>query len=148
MAPKQHEKRQIEAEELQHREQLQAQHDLEIAILTANKEKAVADAKLNAIEQAIQEERLALLLDDISESFDSKLRTETWINTLNQSQEQRFEQLELAQTHPNNHKSQSRHTSKPSNPDLIKMINDQPRPNQKIRFQWTRRKISTDNLQR
>ncbi len=98
IAQKQHEKRQIEAEELQRREQLQAQCDLEIAILTANKEKAVADAKLNAIEQAIQEERPALLLDDMSESFDSELRTETWINTLNQSQEQRFEQLELAQT--------------------------------------------------
>jgi hypothetical protein len=98
IAQKQHEKQQIEAEELQCREQLQAQCDLEIAILTANKEKAVADAKLKAIEQAIQEERLALLLDDISESFDSELRTETWINTLNQSQEQRSEQLEIAQT--------------------------------------------------
>ena len=62
MAEKESERKQREAEEEFHREQKCAQHALHMALLESEKKKAVANAKLQAIEQSIHEEYLELTL--------------------------------------------------------------------------------------
>lgn len=56
IAEKENQCRQQEAEEELRHEQTKSQHDLDMAILTANKMQAIADAKLKAIELSIREE--------------------------------------------------------------------------------------------
>lgn len=80
-------RRQLEAEEDRRREQQRAQHDRDLAVLAANKTAAMADAKLNAIEQVIQEEeRTPVLLENSHDFIDSKSRTKTWVHSLKQLQ--------------------------------------------------------------
>ncbi|CAB3982719.1 Hypothetical predicted protein [Paramuricea clavata] len=62
MAEKESEKTQREPEQEFHWEQMRAQHERDMAILAAEKRKAVADAKLKAIEQSIREEDTTSIL--------------------------------------------------------------------------------------
>ena len=86
MAEKENERRQFEAEEELRRERIRAPHERDMAILEAEKATAVADAKLRAIEQSIVEENdLYMIRED--EAGDARSRTQTWINTQDQLQQ-------------------------------------------------------------
>ena len=80
MAEKESERKQREAEEF-HREQKRAQHALHMALLESEKKKAVANAKLQAIEQSIREEETTSIIQQQFELEDSTFRTQSWINS-------------------------------------------------------------------
>jgi hypothetical protein len=84
MAEKESEKKQREAELEFHREHMRAQHERDMAILAAEKRKAVADAKLKAIEQSIREEDTTSILAKQLGVEDAKSRTQSWVNTQHQ----------------------------------------------------------------
>lgn len=88
IAERENEMKQREAEEDRRRQQVHAEHERDIAIMSANKRVAVANAKLKAIEDTLVEEEpcdLSELLDmDITECQD---RTKTWVNTSPQTRE-------------------------------------------------------------
>ena len=81
MAEKESERKQREAEEEFHREQNRAQHALHMALLESEKKKAVANAKLQAVEQSIREEETTSTIQQQFESEDSTFRTQSWINS-------------------------------------------------------------------
>ena len=81
MAEKESERKQREAEEEFHREQNRAQHALHMALLESEKKKAVANAKLQAVEQSIREEETTSIIQQQFESEDSTFRTQSWINS-------------------------------------------------------------------
>lgn len=75
-----HERRKREAEAERMREQERAQHERELAILAANRKVAIANAKLNAIEQAIEEEENGGKLEIIGvPKAKSEERTLNWV---------------------------------------------------------------------
>lgn len=88
IAERENEMKQREAEEDRRRQQVRAEHERDIAIMSANKRVAVANAKLKAIEDTLVEEEpcdLSEFLDmDITECQD---RTKTWVNTSPQTRE-------------------------------------------------------------
>ena len=84
MAEKESEKKQREAEQEFHREQMRARHERDMAILAAEKRKAVADAKLKAIEQSIREEDTTSILAEQLGVEDARSRTQSWVNTQHQ----------------------------------------------------------------
>ena len=84
MAEKESEKKQREAEEECHRQQRRAQHERDMAILEAEKRKAVADAKLKAIEQSILEEETPSPLPEQFGVEDARSRTLSWVNAQDQ----------------------------------------------------------------
>ena len=67
-----------EAEIEQKRQQECTEHEKELSILAANKEVAVADAKLKSIERVIDEEENESK-DKISPKLRSEVRTEDWV---------------------------------------------------------------------
>ena len=82
IAEKEHEHRKREAEIERTREQERANHEREMAILAAERKVAIADAKLKAIKQAIEEEEIG----DKSEIAcipyaKTQERTLTWVNS-------------------------------------------------------------------
>ena len=95
MAETESEKRQREAEGEVDRQQRRAQHERDMAILEAEKRKAVADAKLRAIEQSILEEETPSPLPEQFGVEDAKSRTLSWVHrqdqhdTLEQNQGER-----------------------------------------------------------
>ncbi|KAL9986037.1 hypothetical protein ACROYT_G000100, partial [Oculina patagonica] len=88
IAERENEMKQREAEEERRRQQVRAEHERDIAIMSANKRVAVANAKLKAIEDTLDEEEPRDLLElpdmDITECQE---RTKTWVNTSPQTQE-------------------------------------------------------------
>ena len=84
MAEKESEKRQRDAEEEFHREQRRAQYERDMAILAAEKRKAVAHAKLKAIEQSILEEETPTPLPVELGAEDTRSRTQSWVNAQEQ----------------------------------------------------------------
>ena len=56
LAEKERERKEMEVEEERRRQRQRAKFECDMALLTANKKVAMADAKLKAIEQAIQED--------------------------------------------------------------------------------------------
>jgi hypothetical protein len=80
MAEKESERKRREAKEEFHREQMRAQHELDMALLEADKRQAVADAKLFVIEQSLLEEQTDELGPYQLEHEDSASRTQSWIN--------------------------------------------------------------------
>lgn len=83
IAKKENTQRIQEAEEQRQREQQRAQYELDIAILEANKAEAVANAKLQAIEEAIkdEEEEIHLNFTEIPNKPKNEDRVKTWVNT-------------------------------------------------------------------
>lgn len=81
MAEKESERKQREAEEEFHREQKRAQHALHMALLESEKKKAVANAKLQAIEQSIREEETTSIIQQQFEPEDPTFRTQSWIDS-------------------------------------------------------------------
>ncbi|CAB3978894.1 PREDICTED: uncharacterized protein LOC107357656 [Paramuricea clavata] len=83
MAERENERKLFEAEEELCLKQRRAQHDIEMAILAAEKAEAIANAKLHAIEQSIMKEELPYLLTkqrDL-EVEDTESRTKVWVDT-------------------------------------------------------------------
>jgi hypothetical protein len=83
MAERENERKLFEAEEELRLKQRRAQHDIEMAILAAEKAEAIANAKLHAIEQSIMKEELPYLLTkqrDL-EVEDTESRTKVWVDT-------------------------------------------------------------------
>ena len=77
------ERKLFEAEEELRLKRRSAQHEVEMAILAAEKAEAIANAKLNAVEQSIlQEESSYLRVEqkDIEEE-DTESRTKAWVDT-------------------------------------------------------------------
>ncbi len=80
MAEKESERKRREAKEEFHREQMRAQHELDMALLEADKRQAVADAKLFVIEQSLLEEQTDELGPYQLQHEDAASRTQSWIN--------------------------------------------------------------------
>jgi hypothetical protein len=67
MVENEHDKKQRKAGQDFHREQMCAQYERDMAILAAEKRKAVADTKLKAIEQSIcEEDTTSILAEQVS----------------------------------------------------------------------------------
>ncbi|KAJ7384851.1 hypothetical protein OS493_019528 [Desmophyllum pertusum] len=101
IAEKEHERRQREAEEERHREQRRATYDRDIALLAAEKLAAIADAKLTAIEESMEEEKSYVpSREDVSEN--AKHRTQQWVdaqdNTKSVDQRQDVTPAEVKET--------------------------------------------------
>lgn len=87
MAEKENERKKFEAEEELRRKLMQAQFERDITILSAEKAAAVADARLEAIEQSIfEEDKLSVSRQQV-EAQETRSRTETWIDAVNQHQQ-------------------------------------------------------------
>ena len=82
IAEKEHAHKERQAEIERKRQQEHTEHEKELSILATNREVAVADAKLKAIERVIEEEENESK-DEISEmpKLKSKVRTEDWVRT-------------------------------------------------------------------
>ena len=82
IAEKEHVRRKREAEIERTREQERAEHEKELAIITANKKVAIADAKLRAIEQALDTEQTGekLQIAGIPKAKSDE-RTSTWVHS-------------------------------------------------------------------
>ena len=81
IAEKEHERRRREAEIERTREQERANHERELAFLTAERKIAIADAKLKAIEQAMEEEDTGEKIEIAGiPNAKSVERTSTWLN--------------------------------------------------------------------
>ena len=78
MAEKEHERRQREAEEQSRREKERAHHEKEMAILAASRRAAVANAKLEAIDQAMGPGE-SEIGDDLDQKPLVDNRTEEWV---------------------------------------------------------------------
>lgn len=82
IAEKEHERRKREAEIERTREQERANHEKELAFLAAERKIAIADAKLKAIEQAIEEEDTGDKIEIAGiPNAKSEERTFTWLNS-------------------------------------------------------------------
>ena len=82
IAEKEHERRKREAEIERTREQERANHEKELAFLAAERKIAIADAKLKAIEQAIEEEDTGDKIEIPGiPNAKSEERTFTWLNS-------------------------------------------------------------------
>jgi hypothetical protein len=81
IAERENERKQLEAEEEQDRIAARAQHERDMAVLAATKRKASAEAKLEAIEQSINEEMSSSNKSGEDERYSvmSRLRTKAWI---------------------------------------------------------------------
>ena len=82
MAEKKNEMRQREAEEEKRRQQARAQHERDVAIMSADKRVTVANAKLKAIQESFVERELSdpIVLPDM-EITECQERTMTWVNS-------------------------------------------------------------------
>ena len=80
MAERESERKRCEAKEEFRREQMRAQHELNMALLEAGKRQAVADAKLFVIEQSLLEEQTHELGPYQLEHEDAASLTQSWIN--------------------------------------------------------------------
>jgi hypothetical protein len=90
IAERENERRQKEAEEERNRAAARAQHERDMAVLAAKRKKAAAEAKLEAIEQSINEERtFSNKSGDDRSSELSRLRTKIWI------QNQRYDEPQI-----------------------------------------------------
>ncbi|CAB4017795.1 Hypothetical predicted protein [Paramuricea clavata] len=103
MAEKESEKKQREAEREFHREQMRAQHERDMAILAAEKRKAVADAKLKAIEQSIREEDTTSILAEQLGVEDARSRTQSWVNAQHQPNDPQQDQSDRPPPPTNEH---------------------------------------------
>ncbi|KAK3752635.1 hypothetical protein QZH41_000499 [Actinostola sp. cb2023] len=94
IAEKERTRRLREAEEYRKKEERQAQHDLDMALLTADRAKAIADARVEAIERCINEEldieneqdlgttnNQRLELSDEQEKRNAEERVRSWVDT-------------------------------------------------------------------
>ncbi|KAK3699295.1 hypothetical protein QZH41_006443 [Actinostola sp. cb2023] len=94
IAEKERTRRLREAEEYRKKEERQAQHDLDMALLTADRAKAIADARVEAIERCINEEldieneqdlgttnnqRLELSDEQVKRNAEERVRS--WVDT-------------------------------------------------------------------
>ena len=79
IADKENERVRLEAEEELRRKCARAQHGRDMAVLASQKATAVADARLEAIEQSIVEERASAVLEE-AEPADTRSRTQKWVN--------------------------------------------------------------------
>ena len=80
----------MEAEEERKRQSHLAKFVHEKAVLAANKKAAIAEAKLKAIEQTIEEDNEKITLVTIpgfTDPVDTKEQTQAWINTQENPQE-------------------------------------------------------------
>ena len=83
IAEKEHERKKREAEIERTREQERASHEMEMAFLAAERKIAIADAKLKAIEQAIEEEDTGDKIEIAGiPNAKSEERTSTWLNSM------------------------------------------------------------------
>ena len=79
LAEKEHQRRQHELEEQRLMDQRRAQYDKEIALITADRVAAIADAKLDAIERSFAEEKRSQSTPSERESVDHKSRMQEWV---------------------------------------------------------------------
>ena len=83
IAEKEHERRKREAEIERTRERERASHEKEMAFLVAERKIAIADAKLKAIEQAMDEEVAGDKIEIAGiPNAKSEERTSTWLNSM------------------------------------------------------------------
>lgn len=91
LAEKERERMEMEAEEERKRQSHLAKFVHDGAVLAANKKAAIAEAKLKAIEQAIEEEedeKITLVtIPGFTNPVDTKEQTQAWINTQDNPQE-------------------------------------------------------------
>ena len=84
LAEKERERLEIEAEEERKRQSQRAKFECDKAVLTANKKLAIAEAKLKAIEQSLEEEKeekvTLVSIPGLNDHFDSKYQTQAWID--------------------------------------------------------------------
>lgn len=84
LAEKERERIEMEAEEERKRQSQRARFECHKAVLTANKKLAIAEAKLKAIEQSIEEEdekATMVTIPGLDNSIDTQEITRAWINT-------------------------------------------------------------------
>ena len=83
LAEKERERLEIEAEEERKHQTQRAKFECNKAVLTANKKRAIAEAKLKAIEQSLEEEQeerdMLVSFPGLNDHFDSKHQTQDWI---------------------------------------------------------------------
>ena len=82
---------------------MRAQHERDMAILAAEKRKAVADAKLKAIEQSIREEDTTSILAEQLGVEDARSRTQSWVNTQHQPNDPQQDQNDRPPPPTNEH---------------------------------------------
>ena len=91
LADKERERMEMEAEEERKRQSHLAKFVHDKAVLAANKKAAIAEAKLKAIEQAIEDEdneKITLVtIPGFTDPVDTKEQTQAWINTQENPQE-------------------------------------------------------------
>ena len=85
LAEKEFEREEMEAEEERKRQFQRAKFECDKAVLTARKKAAIAEAKLKAIEQAIEEEGkeeqgTLTSISYLYEPVDTKQQTQAWVN--------------------------------------------------------------------
>ena len=84
LVEKERERLEMEAEEERKRQNARAKFECDMAVLSANKKAAIADAKLHvkAIQQSIEEDEKETLvtIPDHNEPVDDKRKTQDWIN--------------------------------------------------------------------
>ena len=83
LAEKERERIEVEAEEERKRQSQRARFECDKAVLTANKKLAIAEAKLKAIEQSIEEEdekATMVTIPGLDNSIDTQEITRAWIN--------------------------------------------------------------------
>ena len=83
LAEKERERIEMEAEEERKRQSQRARFECDKAVLTANKKLAIAEAKLKAIEQSIEEEdekATMVTIPGLDNSIDTQEITRAWIN--------------------------------------------------------------------
>lgn len=84
LAEKERERTEMEAEEERKRQSQRARFECDKAVLTANKKLAIAEAKLKATEQSIEEEdekATMVTIPGLDNSIDTQEITRAWINT-------------------------------------------------------------------
>ena len=91
LAEKERERMEMEAEEERRRQSHLAKFAHDKAVLTANKKAAIAEAKLKAIEQAIEDEeddKITLVtIPGVTEPVNTNVQTQAWINKQENPQE-------------------------------------------------------------